>query len=160
MSDENKATAQIKPQKQVSAIWIIPILALAMGAWMLFQYINSTGPEITLKLPTAEGIEVGKTETYIITATNQGSETGKDVTIKVTLEDAAEYVNSDGSDSKGTVAGKVINFAPVDIAVGGKKSWKVVVKAVKAGDIRFAVQMTEAQLTRPVNETEATNFFE
>ena len=29
---------------------------------MLFQYINSTGPEITLKLPTAEGIEVGKTE--------------------------------------------------------------------------------------------------
>ncbi|WP_045422331.1 intermembrane transport protein PqiB [Vibrio jasicida] len=62
MSDENKATAQIKPQKQVSAIWIIPILALAMGAWMLFQYINSTGPEITLKLPTAEGIEVGKTE--------------------------------------------------------------------------------------------------
>ncbi|GAK19657.1 LOW QUALITY PROTEIN: paraquat-inducible protein B [Vibrio sp. JCM 19052] len=62
MSDENKTTAQIKPQKQVSAIWIIPILALAMGAWMLFQYINSTGPEITLKLPTAEGIEVGKTE--------------------------------------------------------------------------------------------------
>ncbi|MCC4223809.1 intermembrane transport protein PqiB [Vibrio campbellii] len=62
MSDENNATAQIKPQKQVSAIWIIPILALAMGAWMLFQYINSTGPEITLKLPTAEGIEVGKTE--------------------------------------------------------------------------------------------------
>lgn len=62
MSDENNATAQIKPQKQVSAIWIIPILALAMGAWMLFQYIDSTGPEITLKLPTAEGIEVGKTE--------------------------------------------------------------------------------------------------
>ncbi|MGR5194893.1 intermembrane transport protein PqiB [Vibrio rotiferianus] len=62
MSDEKKTTAQITPQKQISAIWIIPILALAMGAWMLFQYINSTGPEITLKLPTAEGIEVGKTE--------------------------------------------------------------------------------------------------
>lgn len=62
MSDENKITAQITPQKQISAIWIIPILALAMGAWMLFQYVNSTGPEITLKLPTAEGIEVGKTE--------------------------------------------------------------------------------------------------
>ncbi|MGR5470973.1 MlaD family protein, partial [Vibrio astriarenae] len=41
---------------------IIPILALAMGAWMLFQYITSTGPEITLELPTAEGIEVGKTD--------------------------------------------------------------------------------------------------
>jgi paraquat-inducible protein B len=62
MSDENNVTAQIKPQKQISAIWIVPILALAMGAWMLFQYINSTGPQITLQLPTADGIEVGKTE--------------------------------------------------------------------------------------------------
>ncbi|MGP8307730.1 intermembrane transport protein PqiB [Vibrio sp. YIC-376] len=62
MSDENNATAQIKPQKQVSAIWIVPILALVMGAWMLFQYINSTGPQITLQLPTADGIEAGKTE--------------------------------------------------------------------------------------------------
>ncbi|BCN23760.1 intermembrane transport protein PqiB [Vibrio alfacsensis] len=62
MSDDNQATAQIKPKKQVSAIWIVPILALAMGAWMLFQYVTSTGPQITLKLPTAEGIEVGKTE--------------------------------------------------------------------------------------------------
>ncbi|MDW1892914.1 paraquat-inducible protein B, partial [Vibrio sp. Vb1574] len=57
MSDENNVTAQIKPQKQISAIWIVPILALAMGAWMLFQYINSTGPQITLQLPTADGIE-------------------------------------------------------------------------------------------------------
>ncbi len=62
MSDENNTTAQIKPQKQVSAIWMVPILALVMGAWMLFQYINSTGPQITLQLPTAEGIEAGKTE--------------------------------------------------------------------------------------------------
>lgn len=62
MSDENKTTAQIKQQRQISAVWIIPILALVMGAWMLFQYISSTGPQITLQLPTADGIEAGKTE--------------------------------------------------------------------------------------------------
>ncbi|RJX73612.1 MCE family protein [Vibrio sinensis] len=62
MSDENKVTAQLTQQKQISAIWIIPLIALAMGAWMLFQYMTSTGPEITLKMPTAEGVEVGKTE--------------------------------------------------------------------------------------------------
>ncbi|CAE6895571.1 intermembrane transport protein PqiB [Vibrio sp. B1FLJ16] len=62
MSDENNTTAHIKPQRQISSVWVIPILALAMGAWMLFQYINSTGPQITLQLPTAEGIEAGKTE--------------------------------------------------------------------------------------------------
>ncbi|AUI86438.1 paraquat-inducible protein B [Vibrio azureus] len=62
MSDKNNTTAQIQPQKQISAIWIIPLLALVMGLWMLYKYIESTGPEITLILPTAEGIEANKTE--------------------------------------------------------------------------------------------------
>ncbi|ENM5738373.1 intermembrane transport protein PqiB [Vibrio mimicus] len=62
MSDEIQANADVTSQKQLSAIWIIPILALAMGLWMLFQYVNSTGPKITLILPTADGLEVGKTQ--------------------------------------------------------------------------------------------------
>ena len=62
MSDKNNTSAQIQPQKQISAIWIIPLLALVMGLWMLYKYIESTGPEITLILPTAEGIEANKTE--------------------------------------------------------------------------------------------------
>lgn len=62
MSDEIQANAEVTSQKQLSAIWIIPILALAMGLWMLFQYVNSTGPKITLILPTADGLEVGKTQ--------------------------------------------------------------------------------------------------
>ncbi len=60
MSDEPQVNAEITAQKQLYAIWIIPILALAMGLWMLFQYVNSTGPKITLILPTADGLEVGK----------------------------------------------------------------------------------------------------
>ncbi|WP_462055167.1 PqiB family protein, partial [Vibrio cholerae] len=62
MSDEPQVNAEVSAQKQLSAIWIIPILALAMGLWMLFQYVNSTGPKITLILPTADGLEVGKTQ--------------------------------------------------------------------------------------------------
>ncbi|WP_181710929.1 intermembrane transport protein PqiB [Vibrio tarriae] len=62
MSDEPQVNAEISARKQLSAIWIIPILALAMGLWMLFQYVNNTGPKITLILPTADGLEVGKTQ--------------------------------------------------------------------------------------------------
>ncbi|HIF9083383.1 TPA: intermembrane transport protein PqiB [Photobacterium damselae] len=62
MSDNKPTQAEVKNLKQVSAIWIIPIVALAIGIWMLAQYITSKGPEITLKMPTAEGIEVGKTQ--------------------------------------------------------------------------------------------------
>ncbi|GEA60748.1 paraquat-inducible protein B [Vibrio comitans NBRC 102076] len=42
-------------------MWIIPLIAFAMGMWMLFQYVNSRGPEVTLMLPDAAGIEAGKT---------------------------------------------------------------------------------------------------
>lgn len=42
MSDEPQVNAEVSAQKQLSAIWIIPILALAMGLWMLFQYVNSS----------------------------------------------------------------------------------------------------------------------
>lgn len=62
MSDKPQVNADITSQKQLSAIWIIPILAIAMGIWMVFQYINSNGPKITLILPTADGLEVGKTQ--------------------------------------------------------------------------------------------------
>ncbi|WP_413692173.1 intermembrane transport protein PqiB [Psychromonas sp. KJ10-2] len=62
MSDETPVQATIKEQKKISAIWIIPILTLFIGAWMLFQYVNNKGTEITIIMPTAEGIKVGKTE--------------------------------------------------------------------------------------------------
>ncbi|MGJ8580829.1 MAG: intermembrane transport protein PqiB [Psychromonas sp.] len=61
-SDDTPAQATVKKQKKISAIWIIPILALFIGMWMLFQYINNKGTEITIIMPTAEGIKVGKTE--------------------------------------------------------------------------------------------------
>lgn len=61
MSDK-QLQATVKNQTQISAIWIIPVLAMFIGTWMLFQFVYSTGPEITLKMPTAEGIKVGKTE--------------------------------------------------------------------------------------------------
>ncbi len=109
-------------------------------------------------------VEVGKNEIYTITATNQGSQAGKNVKIVVTLEENAELVNTDGSATKGTAAGKVITFEALPTLApapgpNNKAVWKVVVKAVKEGDVRFKVTMTEDGLTRPVEETEATNFY-
>ncbi|NRD73414.1 intermembrane transport protein PqiB [Shewanella sp. VB17] len=62
MRDEKNIQAEVYNQQQISVIWIIPILAFVIGGWMLYQQISATGPEITLKVSTAEGIEVGKTE--------------------------------------------------------------------------------------------------
>nr|WP_246876770.1 intermembrane transport protein PqiB [Aeromonas sp. SrichE-2G] len=44
-----------------AAIWMVPLLALFIGAWMLFQHWYSQGPGFTLTVATAEGIVAGKT---------------------------------------------------------------------------------------------------
>lgn len=55
-------TANITKDAKISAIWIIPIIALLVGAWMLYQYQSSKGPTILIKMQQAEGIVAGKTE--------------------------------------------------------------------------------------------------
>ena len=44
-----------------AAIWMVPLLALFIGIWMLFQHWYSQGPSFTLTVATTEGIVAGKT---------------------------------------------------------------------------------------------------
>ena len=41
-----------------SVVWLIPLIALFAGGWLLMQNIRNTGPEITLLMDSADGIEV------------------------------------------------------------------------------------------------------
>ena len=45
-----------------SPIWIIPIVAVLIGGWLIIDNYRNTGPLITLTMSTAEGIEAGKTK--------------------------------------------------------------------------------------------------
>ena len=105
-------------------------------------------------------IEVGGNETYEITVTNQGSDTGTNVKVTCMLEDQMQFVSTSGP-TKGTCAdGKTVTFDPLPtLASKAKATWKVIVKAVGEGDVRFRVNMIEDCLKRNVEETEATNFY-
>lgn len=142
----NVATADAPCPALVSATEVVRILGIPA---ILLEVIDVEDP-----------VEVGGETTYIITATNQGSATGTNVTILCTLEPNAQYVSSSGA-TIGTVVANTIRFAPLpELAAKDEASWKVNVKAVQAGDVRFRVSMTSDQLGRPVAETEATNFYE
>jgi len=105
----------------------------------------------------SDPIEVNGQETYVITVTNQGTAVDTNIKIGCTMEDTQSYVSSSGA-TTGTAAGKAVTFAPLaSLAPKAKAEWRVVVKALKAGDIRFAVQLDSDVLTRPVNETESTH---
>ncbi|MCW8091355.1 intermembrane transport protein PqiB [Alteromonas sp. ASW11-130] len=53
--------AHIKPTSTVSKIWIIPILVLIVGGWLVWYQWSNQGPMITIEMRSAAGIEVNKT---------------------------------------------------------------------------------------------------
>ena len=61
MTDNNHATATVDQIKRWSPVWIIPIVTVLIGAWILFYHFSHQGPLVTLITTNAEGIEGGKT---------------------------------------------------------------------------------------------------
>jgi len=48
-------------RKGLSAIWLLPIVALLAGGWLIVKTLSERGPEVVVQFKTAEGIEEGKT---------------------------------------------------------------------------------------------------
>ena len=51
----------VRGRRRVSWAWLFPVIALAAAGWMYFDYIDSVGPEITIRFADAPGMEDGKT---------------------------------------------------------------------------------------------------
>ncbi|MBC2717318.1 MAG: MCE family protein [Desulfobacteraceae bacterium] len=54
--------AVIHSRKSFSVVWIVPIVALIIGAWLVYKAMSERGPEITITFESAEGLEAGKTK--------------------------------------------------------------------------------------------------
>ncbi len=118
-------------------------------------------PAILLEVIDIEDpIEVGTNSTYVITVTNQGSADGTNIVIVCILPPEQEYVSSTGA-ARGSLDGKTITFAPIpSLAPQAKAEYRVIVRGVQAGDVRFTVALTSDQMTRSVDETESTHIYE
>jgi paraquat-inducible protein B len=51
-----------RKQTRLSLVWIIPVLAAALGVWVAVTRIMGEGPKITIVFQSAEGLEAGKTK--------------------------------------------------------------------------------------------------
>jgi len=49
-------------RRRISVVWIIPIVAVAIGGWLAYTTIAEKGPTVTIDFKTAEGLEAGKTK--------------------------------------------------------------------------------------------------
>ena len=52
----------IDKRNRLSVIWIVPLVALALGLWMVVDKKMSEGPLIQVSFKTAEGIVAAKTK--------------------------------------------------------------------------------------------------
>jgi paraquat-inducible protein B len=51
-----------KTKKGISPIWVLPILALILGGWLLYKDYNESGFMITVQVKDASGLTAGKTK--------------------------------------------------------------------------------------------------
>lgn len=61
----SEADAAVTSRRRVSAVWIVPGVAMLLGLWLVVDAYLSRGPTIEIAFATAEGIEVDATSVRV-----------------------------------------------------------------------------------------------
>lgn len=56
------AKLSLNKRRELPLVWILPIIALLVSGWLIYKAVQEKGPLITIRFPTAEGLEVDKTK--------------------------------------------------------------------------------------------------
>lgn len=118
-------------------------------------------PALALEVVDVEDpVRIGARATYVIRVENQGSATATNIRIACLLENNVQYLSSAGATAS-SQEGQSVRFYPLgSLAPKAQAAWRVVVEAVRPGDVRFKAIMNADQLGRPVEETESTHIYE
>jgi paraquat-inducible protein B len=54
--------ASTRRSRRVSAIWIIPLVAVAIGAWLAWDTLSKEGPTIKISFESGEGLQAGQSQ--------------------------------------------------------------------------------------------------
>src|SRR5262245_33003883 len=54
--------AEVKTSRGISIVWLVPLVAAAIGIWLAYTTLQERGPTITITFDNAEGLEAGKTK--------------------------------------------------------------------------------------------------
>lgn len=73
-----QSNAKVRPIRQWSPIWVVPLAAVLIGLWMLYNHYQQQGALLTLIANDAEGIIAGKT-----TIKNRSVDVGQVVSVEL-----------------------------------------------------------------------------
>jgi len=118
-------------------------------------------PAILLEVvDTEDPVQVGGTEKFYVTVTNQGNADDENIVVTMNFEENFDYVSSNGPTKAKVEEAKSVEFAPLaSLAPGRKATWEVTAKSLSEGDHRTSVKLTSDAIQRSVDETEATRVY-
>ena len=62
ISPSTVPSPEIRRAQRWNIVWVVPILALLLGAWLIYRSLSSQGPVAEVKFESADGITAGQTE--------------------------------------------------------------------------------------------------
>jgi uncharacterized repeat protein (TIGR01451 family) len=112
---------------------------------------NLTGPGL---------VEVGREVSYILEVKNTGTESVNDVKVTATIPGQLQATDAQGP-SKSTIQAEKVTYQALVLKAGETIRYLIYVKALKAGDVRFRVEIEARELTAgPLREEASTTVFE
>lgn len=95
--------ARIRRRRPLRLVWIVPLLAIAIAAYLVYKRMQDYGPEITVKFTDGAGMRVGQTPVRY-RGVQVGEVTGvrlsedeKHAVVRIRLIKSAENIARDGS---------------------------------------------------------------
>jgi uncharacterized repeat protein (TIGR01451 family) len=104
-------------------------------------------------------LPVGREGDYTVHLANHGTGTAKNLQLTVAFPDQMQVVSKDGP-TEGAAAGQTLTFAPLAALDAGKEAtYKIHIKALKAGEVKLVVELRSDDLATPLHEEETTTLF-
>lgn len=136
-------TPKIVKKKLFSPIWLLPIIALALGAWLGVKSIRESGVEVTIHFPSATGMDIGKTLVKY-----QGLTVGK--VVDMSIDDDLQGVNVD----------VLMDYRAAPFVNEGTKFWLVKPKASITGVEGLDTLFSGNYISILPGEGDSRSFFE
>ncbi len=163
---DSRAAKLVLTAKELGS-FVVPVTAEAACAQAAPAELRATVagvPALSLELSDEQDpVAVGEQSTYVIEIENQGSADATNLRLKVRLPEGCEFVEASGATGADGAPGESGTLALSALpALAPKRTaiWRVVVRGTKPSDARFRVELLSDQLNSPIEESEATTYYE
>jgi uncharacterized repeat protein (TIGR01451 family) len=114
---------------------------------------------VTEVVDTEDPIEVGAETTYEVRIINTGSKDDTDLKLVCTVPDKMEFKTAQGPTPFHAEGKKIVFNALPQLSPRADALYRITAKGVAAGDVRFLVQVTSANVVEPITRTESTRIY-